>query len=104
MTVAMSLASSADRGQCMGTLAANLACEPAAHAEPGADYGPEHWAQPEGCVERRNSPSMDRCEERCTMRKNFPSVDRCEDGCALVGPTGSGSCAGIAWRVTLRWD
>ena len=68
------MASSADKGQCIGFVAANLACELGPDAEGVGDFDPKHCDPPNGC----------------TVRRNFVPVDR-QEGCAttlgtLCGP------------------
>ena len=92
MSVALSSASSADMGLCMGSTASNLAC---GYGEVlgGSVYGPDHWTALGGCgVRRRNSPSGVRykvcvrsrpldCTGGCGMRRRDSApVDRSDDG------------------------
>jgi hypothetical protein len=53
VAVASSLASSADMGQCMGSAAANLACEPGPDAQQVGD------SDLNGCAVRRKRGPMD---------------------------------------------
>ncbi|KAI9186225.1 hypothetical protein LWI28_015055 [Acer negundo] len=74
LSVAESLASLTDRGQCMGSTAANLTCEPTQDAEWVKDSSPKHWDPSDGCTMRRNSVPMDRLKG-CAVRRNSVLVD-----------------------------